>query len=493
MRKHLHYILAFLLFCFYTVAYQDTLSHVIYYHEQHHLFLFTKAYLVYQLHFEGVLSYLTAFLIQFFYYPLLGSCLLAGLLTSIYLMLRFNIRRITGLTDVLQLSLLPSLVLFLYTMSVEHSLMPVVSVWLVLAALSLVNCFAGNRLWGWLRLRLTFRPLGNRQFWILSVVCILVYAGGTFHWFVNHYSMQEYRMLKAEKAVSDKDWDEVLQQTDRYMRRFGQNNQLIYYFRNLALYHKGELIDRLLEYPSPLGVKMLYLPWNSDSRESEYGHFLYEDLGYINEAQRWEFESMVVWGETAPHLINLARYNIVNKRPEVARRFINILKGSLFYKKEAERLEQQLYRGSIPGLRAPLRDVRETPANFINVSNIGPNLQYLCEKDPGNRMAFEYLMCDLLLSNHLERFIQNLKFYPRYHYERMPELFNEALLIYELGVGEKTFKSVGIPVSDAIRRRFDRYYTLVKEKNMPALEAEFGQTYWYYLNFISPYGNKVIR
>lgn len=97
----------------------------------------------------------------------------------------------------------------------------------------------------------------------------------------------------------------------------------------MALYHTGQLLDHLLDYPLNMGVKALYFPWNSDSRESEYGHFLYEDLGYINEAQRWEFEAMVVWGETAPHLLNLARYNVVNKRPEVARRFINLLKQSL--------------------------------------------------------------------------------------------------------------------------------------------------------------------
>lgn len=73
---------------------------------------------------------------------------------------------------------------------------------------------------------------------------------------------------------------------------------------------------------------------------SEYGHILYEELGYINEAQRWEFESMVVWGETAPHLINLAQYNIVNHRPLVAQRFINKLKQSLFYREKALLLEK---------------------------------------------------------------------------------------------------------------------------------------------------------
>nr|WP_250714289.1 DUF6057 family protein [Bacteroides fragilis] len=83
--------------------------------------------------------------------------------------------------------------------------------------------------------------------------------------------------------------------TNRKIYKFRRTNQLISYFHNLALYHTGKLPYHLFDYPQKLGVKSLYFPWNSDSRESEYGHFIYEDLGYINEAQRWEFESMVVW------------------------------------------------------------------------------------------------------------------------------------------------------------------------------------------------------
>ncbi|MFK2030543.1 DUF6057 family protein, partial [Bacteroides fragilis] len=267
----------------------------------------------------------------------------------------------------------------------------------------------------------------------------------------------------------------------------------ISYFHNLALYHTEKLPYQLFDYPQKLGVKALYFPWNSDSRESEYGHFIYEDLGYINEAQRWEFEAMVVWGETAPHLLNLARYNIVNKRPEVARRFINLLKQSLFYRKDAEELEKQLHAGSVPGLRMALENNKEHPARFANVINIGPELQYLCEQDTTNRMAFEYLMSDLLLSNNVVRFVDNLKFIRHFKYPEMPPAYQEALYIYKLGVDGETFSKSGFNVSENTEKRFQRYYNLYKNRQMQRLKAEFGNTYWYYLNFISPYGDKIIR
>lgn len=70
---------------------------------------------------------------------------------------------------------------------------------------------------------------------------------------------------------------------------------------------------------------------------------------------------MVVWGETAPHLLNLARYNIVNKRPEVAQRFINLLKQSLFYRGDAEELENNFMQAVYRDCAWHLKTIRNIP------------------------------------------------------------------------------------------------------------------------------------
>lgn len=488
--KRLPYLLFALLFIIYFLCYQGVLSHVIYYHEQHHLFLFSKEYFLKQIHTEGLLGYLTDFIIQFFYIPALGSAILAGILAGIYLLTHYNIKKITGQPDILQLSLIPSVSLFIYTLPVDHSLTLIIGVFLGLLILGCVAFFISG-IWKNITLRRINVP-GKKKKLIISTALITIYAIGACYIFIHSYNMPERIMIMAEKSVKEKNWENVLTQTEKYINS-GRTNQLISYFHNLALYHTGKLPYQLFDYPQKLGVKALYFPWNSDSRESEYGHFIYEDLGYINEAQRWEFEAMVVWGETAPHLLNLARYNIVNKRPEVARRFINLLKQSLFYRKDAEELEKQLYAGSVPGLRMALENNKEHPARFANVINIGPELQYLCEQDTTNRMAFEYLMSDLLLSNNVVRFVDNLKFIRHFKYPEMPPAYQEALYIYKLGVDGETFSKSGFNVSENTEKRFQRYYSLYKNRQMQRLKTEFGNTYWYYLNFISPYGDKIIR
>lgn len=489
--KRLSYLLFLLLFIIYFLCFQGVLSHILYYHEQHELFLYSKEYFFQHIGSKGWLSYLTSFIIQFFYKPTSGSALLAGMLAGIYLLTKYNIQRITGQPDKLQLSLLPSLYFFIYTMSASNSLTPVTGTFLGLLLLSCIN-YLTIKPWKYIR-RIPYPAIkGKKTNIFLFIMIILLYAGGTFYAFIHSYNRNERIMLMAEKSVKEKNWDDVLLLTTKYMDS-GRSNQLISYFHNLALYHTGKLPYHLFDYPQTAGVKALYFPWNSDSRESEYGHFLYEDLGYMNEAQRWESEAMVVWGETAPHLLNLARYNIANNRPKVAQRFINLLKQSHFYNKEAEQLEQLLPTQKVPGLRNSLPLNNEAPVRFANIINIGPELQYLCEQDSTNQMAFEYLMGYLLLSNDVMRFADNLKFIRHFSYQKMPPVYEEALYIYKLGVGDEAFAKAGFSISDQTGNRFRQYYNLYKNKEMRKLQAEFGNTYWYYLNFISPYGDKITK
>lgn len=110
--KRLVYTLFGALFILYYICYQGVLSHVLYYHEQHHLFLFSKSYFLQCVQSEGWLNYITNFIIQFFYYPILGSTILAFLLASVYWLTNSIIKIITGKNDLLQLSIIPSLILF---------------------------------------------------------------------------------------------------------------------------------------------------------------------------------------------------------------------------------------------------------------------------------------------------------------------------------------------------------------------------------------------
>ncbi len=476
MRARLHYLLAIVLFVVVFVSYSDLLSHVLYYNEQHQLFLYTADY--FSSH--TLNEWLTAFVVQFFYYPVLGAALMSTLITGVYLMTWRIITALTLREDILRLALIPAMALWVWTARVSHSLSVVIWVFMAFVILTLVACFwvkgkkvRSSSLKGW-----KFAAVN-----IASVVVITIISGYSF---MRTFSMSEFRMLKAQQAIDHHDWDAALHHTERYLANSQQANPLIFYFHNLALYNKGQLLDHLFDVQPVVGVNALYFPWQSRTRETEYGHYLLEQLGCVNDAQHWEFEAMVVWGETAPRLINLARYNIVNGRKAIARKYIARLRQSLFYRHDAEALEACVVSGKVPGLHA-FSTGEPQKANFINVENIGPNLQYVLEHDPQNKMAYDYLMCDLLLSNNLPRFVYNLPLCKRFHPEGMPRVFDEALLVYQIGGND----TKGMQPSVETRGRFQQYAQLAQTGNMPVLQSQFGNTYWFYLNYVSPYGNKL--
>lgn len=516
--KKIHWILFACLTGLFMFMFLDSLEYVITYLEQHHLFLFSRSYLHTYLHDIGKPGqYIANFVIQFFYLPYTGKILFSLILSLPYLFSIWICRRVTGKSDPLHLPLLPPLYLLTYYEAADTEVSHATGFFCCTLLLLLISflkkreryfalvlfVLTASIVFGWKYPVLSILIIATSSLSahflslhtqnskigvIVSVLCFSLYAGGTFYSFVYSYNMKERLMLDAETNLKNKNWKQVLACANKYRG----NNQLIEYYRNMALYHTGRMPSDLLKYPQTNGAASLFLPWTSDARQSNYGHYIYEQIGYTNEAHRWVFESMVVFGETAPILINLIRYNIVNKRPEVAMRFIRVLKQSLFYKKQAEELERLAPTGQVPGLKT-LAGKEGAPARFANILNIGPELRFICEQDSSNQMAFEYLMSYLLLSNQLIRFAENLPKIQAFSYPQMPRLYEEALYVYKVGVSEEAFRQTGFRISPDTEKRFQAYYTLHQTGKTQQLEEQFGDTYWFYLHYKSPYGSKAIN
>lgn len=82
----------------------------------------------------------------------------------------------------------------------------------------------------------------------ISTIFIIIYAIAACYIFVQSYNMPERIMLMAEKSVKERNWENTLTQTEKYINS-GRTNQLISYFHNLALYHTGKLPYHLFDYP----------------------------------------------------------------------------------------------------------------------------------------------------------------------------------------------------------------------------------------------------
>lgn len=482
MRKSviIRFIISICLAAGYWLAYTRWLNHVLFYQEQHHLLIYNSNYISQRMSAEGLMGVVNDFLIQFYHIPWLGALILAVLCASVYLLGDRLIRLLTRRPDYAGLAIAGSVLVFLSTAGIDNR---PTAVWLVPLCIgaALLTCRVLMP-----ESRRECRGRCEGYLWV-SVLLALIYGGVGYWWLLNNINRSERTMIMTEKAVKEGRWAEVIDRADNYMAS-GRQNKLLSMFRSLAYAKRGELAEHLLDFPQQFGVEGLFLPWHSDVRESEYGYHVYEATGYINEAHRWESEALVAWGMTAPHLLNLAKYNIAMDRPEVARHFLTPLKSTLFYRAEASELEKQLETGKVEGLNNSLKNDSAQVNMFANVLNLIPELSAISSSDPSNIIAKDYLLAMLLLSNNVKGFVEAL---PK-DMKPMPVIYQQALLIYKLRVGEEQFAAEGLHIDPVVEKYFEGYAKASQSMDVSALAARYGNTYWFYINHVSPHGRKAI-
>lgn len=452
-------------------------EHVLFYQEQHSLFLYTGEYFNHMLKVKGLPDYLGAFVIQFYHIPALGAAIVSGLLVAVYLLTESIIRRLTGRHDLLQLGVAVSIALYFTLDNIDETPRTLMLALMILLGVWILALIFGR----WLPAR---TPDSKLPLWktILSLAFAAIYLTAGYSWMTKNYDRRERAMLLISKDVADKNWDGAIKRADAYLST-GNPNKLVLYLRNLSLAHKGELIDHLFDYPMPFGADALVFPWNGKSIDAEYGHLVREAVGDLNGAHCWAFESMAIWGETAPHVTNLARYNIAIGRPLAAQKFVNILSKTLFYRNEARKLQRQI-DGEEPGdIHYAFGNREETTTRFIDMTVAVNDIMEIVKTDPENDMARQYLVALLLAYNDLDGLMKYLSRNPI-----KSHVIEEAMFSYTTYPDSQPLDSLGLKLAEDTRDRAKRLTELINSHNRAGATREFGRTFWNYLYNISPYG-----
>lgn len=502
MKKYDNRVTAAVMAVAFMAMYLGVYRHVLIFHEQHYLFRFSWSYLTELVHQKGVWAPAEEFMAQFGYYPWLAAGIWTIVLVGVYLLTRDAIRRLTGLRDRLGVSTLLPIWIFFQTVDIDTTLQSavkavaaVVGIWIVALAFGRFipkpRISVGEK-WRWLPWvapAVFCIALGGAYYGTFRARDLMMPNGKERHFTREQMARQkenERLMIKTIQAVRRSDWDEVTELVDRQVTT-GTKNHLMTYFRAMALYHKGELLDRLFEHPQYYGPTTLFFPWKADKNQAEYGGYVYEQLGALNSALHWEFEALVGWGETAYHLINLSRYLIATGRGEQARKFIAPLKQTLFYRSTARELEAWRAADEVPGLRDALKDASQTPMRADNVLNIAGDCKYILMHDPGNEMARQYLMTTLLLANNLGAFYRNLQEYYG-DGQKLPRMFEEALCLVRLNYGSERLAADGFAISPEVDADFRAFLAEKNKGKFTTFTPAQKATYWYYLSFLSPEG-----
>lgn len=292
-------------------------------------------------------------------------------------------------------------------------------------------------------------------------------------------------IIRIQKAAYDGRWDDIITMNENRPL----NNLVGQYFYNTALSEKGLLCEKLFTMGQEFGTNSLVMPWGNEHLER--GAYFFYTTGLVNEAHRWAYEEMVVYGMRPHNLKMLIKTSLLSGDDLMAAKYTGILRGTLFYRDDAEYFESMIGNsekliadpelGAIAGI-LPENDF------FIYTDTPEDNLPLLFESNSRNRRAFEYMMSWLLLEKDVETVLSNLHLMKGLGYTSLPRSIEEAVMIYVNS--QNAFPEMrGLTVSRATLARFDQYFNAYRlARNNPVtlqetMRARFGDTFWYYFHF----------
>jgi hypothetical protein len=327
------------------------------------------------------------------------------------------------------------------------------------------------------------RLMARRGFRLISgILVFLIMLLGVYKF---GYNNDTEMLLGIDQHARLQEWDEVL----RISGKFPYPNRLVIYYTDLALSKTGQLLDRMFFYPQT-GSEGLRLKWEHNSNLIFGGDIFYY-LSYTSEANRWAFEAMVAKGLNPRVLKRLITASIINGETGVAKKYLNILSNTLFYRNFAR---QRLTYLNDPVQAENDPDISRNKAFLITsdfVSNpYDLNLFYLLKNHPDNKMAYEYLLASLLLDKRLDAFSKVFSGFSSYDYNKLPVHVEEALLLYSLEENKNPLPK-GFSIRPETIQRFRDYGTIFaankknREAAEKALKKDYGHTYWYYIQFIN--------
>ena len=290
---------------------------------------------------------------------------------------------------------------------------------------------------------------------------------------------EKERLFGYDFMVRMEQWNKILMTSDKHT----PDSPIAVECTNLALAKTGHMASDMFTFfqNGPAGL----LPeFTRDHFSPVPTGYIYYNLGMINTAQTFFFEAQ----EGAPDFQKsarltqaLAKTNLINGDYEVARKYVNALKQTLFYSRWAKETEKLLDNpDQIEKVReyAYMRSVRMKEHDIMfSQEELDSMLGLLFIENSSNSMAIDYLLAWCLLRKDLARFFECHSLlksgYDARHYQ-------EAIILYwALTHGGPE----GMPgfISQRVVSDFTRFISLVQSgKDEESLQKEFGKTYWFY-------------
>lgn len=242
-----------------------------------------------------------------------------------------------------------------------------------------------------------------------------------------YYDKEVTDAIDYDFLVRTGNWEKVVNKADKETPQSPMSVVCL----NLALQRTGQLPYRMFDFFQN-GSEGLIQPLNKDPFTPVPTAEALLCMGMVNLAQEYFFEAQEAipnYNKSARLTRRLAETNLVNGQYKVAKRYLTLLKKTLFYRSWAEETEALLYNEKKINehpLYGKLRKQNYAEDFLISTDEMEKMIGRLLMKDKTNQMAYEYLMAYSLLNRDLTHFYDYFQLGKDMGYPTPPVIYEQT-------------------------------------------------------------------
>lgn len=314
---------------------------------------------------------------------------------------------------------------------------------------------------------------------VISLVVFFIGIYGA----IKCYDTDKYVQIKYDYWVRNEKWNNILNSAKKYMPRTSLACNSV----NLALAMKGELNDRMFEY-FQCGAKGLLATFERNMVSCVPTAEAYFRIGLTNQALRCFFDSQeaILNGQKSGRMEKrIAECYIIKGNYQIAQRHLSLLKKTLFYSNWAHEAEQCIKSETSVNnhpLYGRMRKMRPTEHIIFSQNDISALLAKMYEKNSNNKLAFSYMMANIMLQCDIQQFYYVSSWLkgrtiPRHCQEMIAMFWLQNIALTDLEPSEEMKRLV---------KSYDTAFLLTNDKNKILKSKKWGTTYWAYCTIVAP-------
>ena len=292
------------------------------------------------------------------------------------------------------------------------------------------------------------------------------------------YEAKKYELLEYDYLVRIKDWQGIIAKAEKQAPDLPMSVSAT----NLALAMTNQLGERAFDFYQRTSEGLLP-KFERNYATSQLKGEIYFHLGLVNTAQRFAFEAMEAipnYNKSARVVKSLAETNLINGEYNVARKYLQMLEKTIFYRPWAKRTmtmlgdEKQIDAHPLYGT---LRQYRLQEDFLYSEDELDKICGHLFMHNKNNQMAAQYLMMAPLLDRDLSRFITYVQIVQS-AIAYNPRAVQEGIAFAFMQKQQQPPQ--GLVSQQTLQRLSDFARTYSANNSSPELER-FRNTAWYYL------------